>query len=498
MNRGASLAYRHNARVLSLSLPEHVRQHVFTDQFVGRASSPPTHLTPAERTRFSAIRSALDASRGLGRRIGDSSTARRESHEFEVLMDRGGVGNPASAAVRLLLLLVPCADDPGERAHLISEIEPVIAWEVELWPLVKRAATALAGIDCHITKLQTRSAMLHASRSYGAVIDDLLSKSHPLAVLAAVQTMPGKASLRRLSVTTELFHQVFTHYETDIDVWTADSNVWVGMYIDTSALIHLEIDAHRSFQAAATVSPEAARSTWAHLVRPLTWVNAALRRLERAGADVGDILLLPTEPRAGKPHRPDSHLFSSDHLRRLMLLGCEVLLDPLELWAWRNLWVRGCRPQACLPLPSELLPFEGDSWRVLVPKNFSKTGMIVDYVLTPVARLVGWSPDACPIFTRATNSANGIVPTRIAEDACRRVRKAWVSEQRANPLLPEIPDRLAYMSRKLLALWMAQRVSTPVLTRWLSHTTSSTNTPYAQPTVSQLLEIRNRQREHRT
>jgi len=190
-------------------------------------------------------------------------------------------------------------------------------------------------------------------------------------------------------------------------------------------------------------------------------------------------------------------LFSTDNLCRLIRLGVEILDDPIELWAWRNLWARGCRPQASLPLLDELIPFDDGRWRVMVPRDCSKTGMVVDYVSTPLATLVGWSPEVCPTLIRSHSAREGFVPTLVAGNACRRVRRAWLLLQRSGVDLPDLPDRLAYMTRKLLALWMAQRLVTPAFTRWMSHATAVTNQPYAQPTVDQLVEVRDTQRQAR-
>lgn len=495
MKREHALAHRRNARVVATALPARLRAEAWSQRFSGRAPFARTDLDVATRTRFSAVRAALDMAEGRGRRIGDQRRLEREIHEASVAFEFADEA-ALRRTVRLLHELVPVGDDAIVRAQVVGAMEPVGATETDLWSLVVAVARALAGDPVSASLIGPTEDMLAADAVYGSTLDRLLDTCHPLAVLAAVHVGPDTPDRRRLETTTALFDRCFAGYSVDIDPWTSTIEIWDGLYVDTIGLLTLEAEAHRAMGLATSMTE--AKLVWNEQVRPLTWVNAGLRRLERLGADVGDFLLLPTEPRPEISRlRPTTDLFATPTLRRLIELGLEVLDDEVELWAWRNLWARGCRPQACLPQRDELLPFADGRWRVLVPKEHSKTGLVVDYVATPTAHLVGWTPEACPTFERAHSARDGRVPTLVAGNACRKVRRAWNQLQIDHPELPDLPDRLAYMTRKVMALWLAQRVPTAVLTRWLSHATAATNYTYAKATVAQVLKVRDRQRTAR-
>ena len=497
MRREHEVAYRRNARVVATSLPEAVRTEAWSHRFRGRASVARFDLDPAERTRFAGVRAALDMAEGRGRHVGDVARLDREIHEASIVLDQADAA-AVRRAVRLLHELVPVGDDVVERAEVIAEMEPVGAAETELWPLVAAAARSLAGGMEPTSTVELSAEMLAADAAVGATLDRVLDTYHPLAALAALHVGPATLDRRRFEATAALFDRCFDGYSVDVDPWTATTDIWDGLYVDTTGLLGLELAAHHTMELVRGGSVRDAQTTWRQEVQPLTRVNAGLRRLERLGAEIGEFLFLPTEPRPEIGRlRPASDLFTTVNLRRLICLGLEVLDDEVEVWGWRNLWARGCRPQACLPQRDELLPFADDRWRVLVPKQYSKTGLVVDYVATPIAKLVGWSPEACPEFERALSARDGRVPTHVAGNACRKVRRAWKQLQLGDPELPDLPDRLSYMTRKLLALWLAQRLPTPALTRWLSHATSATNYTYAKPTIAQLLVIRDRQRGER-
>jgi hypothetical protein len=499
MNNAQRMQLRRNARIIATSLAPVVREAAWSDRYRGRAAEPPGGLTSAERTCFSAAVAALDMSLGRGRRVADRTAEKRELNQVLADDRSGGDSSASRRAVRLLHQLVPVADDLGERARILDVTEPVTADEFALWPLVQSVARQLAGVSTTIGVVGPSPEILAADAAYGELLDHVLERHHSLSVLATLHTWVGEPDRRRFETTTALLDRCFASYRVDIDPWTAGREVWSGLYIDTTSLISAEIGAHRTMDALIDAPIDEAITRWREVVQPLARVNAVLRRLERLGADVDEPLHLPTEPQWGAGRlRPSSDLFSTENLRRLMLLGLEVLDDPIELWAWQNLWSRGCRPQACLPQSNELLPFDEGRWRVLVPRDFSKTGMIVDYVASPIATLVGWSPQVCPDFVRSRTTSEGVVPTHVAESACRKVRVRWAELQQMEPDLPALPDRLAYMTRKLLALWMAQRTSTPVFTRWMSHANPATNHTYSQPTIGQLAGVRDAQRGERT
>lgn len=498
MTRTQTHVHRRNARVLAAGLHPDLRTMVYMDRFVRRGARPPSGLTAAERTRFSAVRNALDMADGFGRVPGNHRLLQTDSYRVASQHPDEPPVAVVERAVRLLHELVPCPDEPVERALVVAQLEPASEMEEALWPLVRSAAALLAGQVVRPTAIVPSTMLLAADEAYGKLLDRILTQTHPLAVAATLHTWVGAPDRRRFELTVRMLDTCFRGYLMQTDAWTATPSIWKGLYIDTTALSGCEVDAYRLMDRLASGPVAEAHEGWRRHVQPLTWVNASLRRLARLGAEVGDLLVLPTEPRPELARlRPASDLFSTENLLWLIQLGLEVLEDPVEIWAWQNLWSRGCRPQACLPQPDELIPFGESQWRVMVPRDFSKTGMIVDYVSTPLAVVSGWSPDACPSFTRSLSARAGHVPTLVAENACRRVRRHWRQLQAAGADLPDIPDRLAYMTRKILALWMAQRVDTAVLTRWLSHASAETNQPYAQPTLPRLLDIRDAQREER-
>lgn len=495
MNRAKQAAHRRNARLVAAALPPRLRDAARSDRYQGRSTDPPNNLTSSERTRFSAAVAAWDMSRGRGRRVADPRAVNLETHQF---LTASPDTHPAIArrAVVLLHQVVPIHDDVTERARIVEELEPVSPAESTLWPLLCHVAAHLAGQTVTNGSVRPTSEMLAADHRYGPMLDHLLERHHPLSVLATVHTWVGPTDRRRFEDTTRILDRCFAHYRLEVDPWTATTAVWDGLYVDTLGMLSIELEAH---QAMVGLTGRAAQTRWREVVQPLARANAALRGLQSLGAEVDELMFLPAEPRpefAGL--RPSSDLFDTDTLRCLILSGLEVLDDDLERWAWRNMWSRGCRPQACLPRPDELLPFEHGTWRVLVPAKHSKTGLVVDYVSEPIAELVGWSPEACPSFVRGRDVEGGVDPTSIAESACRRVRDRWAALQAHDPALPDIPDRLAYFVRKLLALWLAQRVPTEVLRRWLSHTTDVTNYPYSRSTIDQVARVRDTQRSLRS
>jgi hypothetical protein len=499
MRRAHQSLLLRNAATVAVRLDGALRQQVRSDRYRGRATTPPERLDATDRTRFSATRAALDQAAGLGVRIADPALLRRETFEFATVLGVGGVDNPAVRAVRLLHETVPVAADRMERASIIADLTPVGAAAEDLWDLVRRAAVHLAhdaiGDRHHSVKISAQ--MAAAYDRFGWRFDRLVDQMAPLAVLAAVHTRAESHPWSRFETTVRIIDQCLASTPGTVDVWRDSPTIWDGRFVDTMGLLHLEVAAHSA--VAATVGlPAADRlDVWHEHVRPLTWVNTVFRRLSGFGADIGELFLLPTEPRPEFARaRSDGDLLATEVIRRLIRLGVDVLDDPVEMWAWQNLWARGCRPQASLPTLDELLPFDDDQWRVLVLAAHSKTGLIVDYVLGPVAQLVGWSPDACPRFARSPEHHAGVDATRVAESACRRVRHAWDALRVSEPL-PALPDRLAYMTRKVMALWLAQRVPTAVLTRWLSHADASTNFTYVRGTVGQVLAVRERQTQER-
>jgi hypothetical protein len=498
MNRQTQLVHRRNARVVATGLRSEVREAVYAERYAPRAARPPSGLNATERTLFSAVRAALEMAEGYARVPGDNRQRERDSYTIAAELQVDINPTVIDRAVRLLHDLVPCGDDVVARAAIVRLMEPATVAERDLWPLMVSAAQHLAGEAPTSPELKPSAEIIAAEAAYGRTLDQILATSHPLAVAATLHSWIGPPDRRRFLETAELFSRCFVGYAVDIDAWTATTTIWHDRYIETSALLILEAAAYREMDLVADRPLREVQAIWREHVQPLARVNAALRRLSRLGADVGDLLLLPTEPRPELSRlRPASDLFATENLSRLIQLGLEVLDDPIELWAWQNLWSRGCRPQACLPLIDELIPFDEGRWRVLVPAAYSKTGLIVDFVSTPLAELTGWSPSVCPKFVRSRSARDGVVPTLVAGNACRRVRREWKRLQRQGVDLPDLPDRLAYMTRKLLALWLAQRLSTAAFTRWMSHSTAATNQPYAQPTIDQLLAVRHAQGEAR-
>jgi hypothetical protein len=296
MRREYERAHRRNARVVATALPIELRADVFSHRFRGRATVARPDLDPAMRTRFSAARAALDMAEGRGRRIADLQQLNREIHQALTVLNRADE-TAVRRAVRLLHEIVPIGDDVTERAKVVAELEPVGASEIELWPLVSSVARTLAGNASPTSVIRPSPEILAADAAFGSTLDRVLHMHHPLAVLAALQVGPAKLDRRRFEATVGLFDSCFSGYVVEIDPWTATTDIWDGQYVDTTGLMTFEIEAHRTMDLAACGSVREAQAVWRQVVQPLTWVNAGLRRLERFGADVGDFLLLPTEPR---------------------------------------------------------------------------------------------------------------------------------------------------------------------------------------------------------
>lgn len=125
MSRSLTLDHRCDARLLTLALQVEKWELVWSDRLLGRATGPPSGLTPRQQTRFEAAWTTHDIAQRYGTRIGNPGLLRRETREMEVLLSRGSVGIPVMWDMRLLYELALVPADLYERAVVISETESV-------------------------------------------------------------------------------------------------------------------------------------------------------------------------------------------------------------------------------------------------------------------------------------------------------------------------------------------------------------------------------------
>lgn len=233
------------------------------------------------RARFSAARAALDVAEGRGRRISDLQQLNREIHQALTVLTRADEA-AVRRAVRLLHEIVPIGDVVIERATVVAELEPVGAAETELWQLVSSFPHALAGDASPTSVLRPTPEILATDAAFGPTLDRVLLLNHRLAVLAGLRVGPATPDRRRFETTTAQFDRCFAGYSVDIDPWTVTTDIWVGLFVDSIGLLTLEASAHRAMGQANSITE--AKQVWNEQVRPLTWVNAGLRRFERFGA----------------------------------------------------------------------------------------------------------------------------------------------------------------------------------------------------------------------
>ena len=188
------------------------------------------------RTRFSAERAALDMAEGWGRRISDLQQLNSEIHETLTVLTRADEA-AVRRAVRLLHEIAPIGADVIERAKVVAELEPVGAAETELWPLVSSVARALTGNALPTSMIGPTPEILAADAAFGPTLDRVLLVHHPLAVLAALHAGPSKLDRRRFETTVELFDRCFSGYSIEVDPWTATTDIWERLYVDTTGPI---------------------------------------------------------------------------------------------------------------------------------------------------------------------------------------------------------------------------------------------------------------------
>ncbi|MHB8190741.1 MAG: hypothetical protein ACYDHP_10055 [Ferrimicrobium sp.] len=213
----------------------------------------------------------------------------------------------------------------------------------------------------------------------------------------------------------------------------------------------------------------------------------------RYGCTVEDGLWpLPRRHRVGtKFVEDDEAQLTEDVLARVFSVGCEALskgyVDPELLRAWLALWLGALRPKESRVHKSDLVPFAGGYLQVIA-REFGKSGRREAY--WPSSGLTALRLE--PKHFAQQLPKKGPSPTVIAEQAWRLARKAWEEHRNSHPEehLPDIPDRLAYISRKAVADIIRWNGKSPlVVTKVLGHETETSDTTYTQISRSEFADL---------
>lgn len=207
---------------------------------------------------------------------------------------------------------------------------------------------------------------------------------------------------------------------------------------------------------------------------------------------------------------PDGHFPEPDELARIVVLGIDELSAPEDdvlLIAFLTAISTLCRPKECLPREGDMAPLANVHKMVYLDAECGKTGSRELYVPQCAVRIFGFSAswfasrswaDPHPLevlglspLRRRRPRWHPILPTaetdrarETLQEACRRLRVRY--EKETGSILP---DRLAYVTRKLLAgyLWRLPIDPAYALTDVLGHHDLSGDEPYTAPMASEVL-----------
>lgn len=213
----------------------------------------------------------------------------------------------------------------------------------------------------------------------------------------------------------------------------------------------------------------------------------------RYGCTVEDGLWpLPRRHRVGtKFVEDDEAQLTEDVLARVFSVGCEALskseVKPELLRAWLALWLGALRPKESRVQKSDLVPFAGGYLQVIARES-GKSGRREAYWPSSGLKALRLEPKH---FAQKLPK-KGPPPTVIAEQAWRLAREAWEEHRNSHPEehLPDIPDRLAYISRKAVADIIRWNGKSPlVVTKVLGHETETSDTTYTQISRSEFADL---------
>lgn len=206
----------------------------------------------------------------------------------------------------------------------------------------------------------------------------------------------------------------------------------------------------------------------------------------------GGLWPLPKRHRLGAQFVEDDEAqLTEDFLAEVFVVGCDALsqddIDPELLRAWLALWLGALRPKESRVQKSDLVPFAGGYLQVIARES-GKSGRREAYWPESGLRALRLRPEH---FSRNLPDKSP-APTETAEQAWSIARAAWKIHRDLNTEkhLPDIPDRLAYISRKAIADVIRLNSKSPlVVTKVLGHETETSDTTYTQINRSEFAEL---------
>ncbi len=317
-----------------------------------------------------------------------------------------------------------------------------------------------------------------------------LARSHSLAVqmlcfssYVSLKTPPAFATLAKTwNVVDELVVRLGF---ADGDPFSASRGRTPALVSD-EVLEHLEIERlfalnEQAERTGGTAAWERTYAGWAGLREMLAHLDADLDRVT-----VERLPYLPSRPHRERRQgvEDDREQLELDQQAELFVTGVQALAERAdELRAWVVAWASICRPRESLPCAEDLVELPGGGYAVYLDRETSKSGRRECYISSRAATVTGVSPSWFP-----TRQSKVLRDTTLQEhaqllrEACRTVRATWVELGH-----DELPDRLAYVIRKLgadrLRWGLAGRFH--VLTRVLGHLSGVTDAPYTELSESE-------------
>lgn len=234
--------------------------------------------------------------------------------------------------------------------------------------------------------------------------------------------------------------------------------------------------------------PAELRNAWNRSLRGFGVLKELLIAARRRGADVV-FPHLPTRPKAIRQDQtePDDAQLDWESLVEVVAFGLRVLLDEGKrelVCAWVLAWSGALRPRETAPCREDLVPM-GGGYLIYLDRRTSKVGRRLAYIPPRAVEATRLSPSIFPKRQRGCE----LPEEYLAEAAerlrtsCRLVRAAWAAEGHG-----ELPDRVAYLCRKLAAdavRWTAAGRSWTITTI-LGHFGPVNDASYIQVSQSEL------------
>lgn len=288
--------------------------------------------------------------------------------------------------------------------------------------------------------------------------------------------------------------------------------------VTTAHVIDFEAAVEASFYRALARFPSATPAATEHLAqRQTAGLNPLLDILEAGRAKGAHIEALPSVRLAvghGRTrtygYQPDGHFPEPGELAEIIALGIDELSAPEDetlLVGFLTAIFTLCRPKECLPRQEDVAPLGTVHRMVYLDATTGKTGARELYVPACAVRLFGFSaswftsrswadPDPLEVLglvrpRQRRPRWHKILPktqtdraVATLEEACRRLRVRYAKETGRT-----LVDRLAYVTRKLLAayLWRLPIEPAYALSDVLGHDDASGDEPYTVSMASEVL-----------